>query len=87
MAIRLRSTAMGHLPSGAPELGAGGELYRRPGGTGLSGSRSMRARQPIARSVHSMADTCARPSRWLIAGGAGSEHVRQAYGRLKAMGL
>jgi hypothetical protein len=94
MAIRLRSTAPGPrcLRARPNWARAARAIPARPGGTGLSGSR--------LRCGRGAADRCAGPhldgrhlARDLRAGrgsslaGAGSEHVRQAYGRLKAMGL
>lgn len=81
------------LPSGAPEPGAGSASYT--GGPVAQAFQEAAfdagAAQPIAAQGRtSMADTL-RETFALGGGsslaGAGSEHVRQAYGRLKAMGL
>ncbi|GMM61783.1 lytic transglycosylase domain-containing protein [Novosphingobium pituita] len=86
------------LPSGAPELGAGSASYTGKTFTGSPVAQAFQeaafdagAAQPTAAQGRtSMADTL-RETFALGGGsslaGAGSEHVRQAYGRLKAMGL
>lgn len=81
------------LPSGAPELGAGSASYT--GGPVAQAFQEAAfeagAAQPIAAQGRtSMADTLRET--FALGGGASpagsaSEHVRQAYGRLKAMGL
>lgn len=79
------------LPSGAPELGAtrasytGGPLAQAFG----QAAQESAGTAPSSGAYPSMADTL-RDTFSLGGGGtplAGADHVRQAYGRLKAMGL